>query len=172
MEYGRPMKILEIGSFEGLSTTWLLKHTNAHVTCVDTWEGSDEHTDEHKQGLYERFLENIEPWKDRVTILRGESGKVLRTLPCEETYDFIYIDGSHYAKDVLADAVLTWPLINPTGLIIFDDYLWTTDGNIESLTGPQPGINAFLNIYRPFVRSLHNQCVISKNPPGKGVMPY
>ena len=36
-----PENILEIGSFEGRSTCWLLENTQAHVTCVDTWEGSD-----------------------------------------------------------------------------------------------------------------------------------
>ena len=89
-----PENILEIGSFEGRSTCWLLENTNARITCVDTWEGSDEHTPELKDGLLERFRENIEPYKDRVTLCRGFSGEVLRKFECVPTFDFIYIDGS------------------------------------------------------------------------------
>ena len=37
--------------------------------------------------------------------------------------DLIYIDGSHLAKDVLSDAILSWKLLKPSGVMIFDDYL-------------------------------------------------
>ena len=38
--------ILEIGSYEGRSSIFFLKNfINSNVTCVDTWEGSDEHDD-------------------------------------------------------------------------------------------------------------------------------
>ena len=166
--YGKPERVLEIGSFEGRSACWILEHTNAHVTCVDTWEGSDEHTDTDKDGLFERFTENIHQWKDRVTTLRGESGVMLRTLPCEEQYDFIYIDGSHRARDVLEDAVLAWRLLKPSGVLIFDDFNWTTDdGDISSLSCPRPGISAFCSIFKPHVYGVYNQLVVSKNPPTK-----
>ena len=46
---------LEIGSFEGRSAIWLLEniltHSNSHLTCVDTFEGSMEHSDTHKHEL-------------------------------------------------------------------------------------------------------------------------
>ena len=48
---------------------------------------------------------------------------VLRRLPLE-TYDIIYIDGSHATSDVLEDAVLSYRLLKPGGLLIFDDYHW------------------------------------------------
>lgn len=32
----------------------------------------------------------------------------------------VYIDGSHAAKDVIADAVLAWALLRPGGVLIFD----------------------------------------------------
>jgi hypothetical protein len=52
---GYPHNVLEIGSFEGRSACWILENTDANVTCVDTWEGSDEHSDDHKIGLFGRF---------------------------------------------------------------------------------------------------------------------
>jgi hypothetical protein len=33
-------------------------------------------------------------------------------------------DGSHRARDVLEDAVLSWPLLKVGGIMLFDDYLW------------------------------------------------
>jgi predicted O-methyltransferase YrrM len=155
--------ILEIGSFEGRSTCWLLENTDAHITCVDTWDGSFEHSDEQKKQLYERFLENIEPYKDRVTIQRGLSGEVLRTFPCEPTFDFIYIDGSHYSKDVLEDAILAWRLAKPGGLVLFDDYNWTVGGTeLSDLVNPRTGIDAFLYVFRPQIVAMYNQLAVQK----------
>lgn len=160
---GKPEKVLEIGSFEGRSTCWLLENTSAQVTCVDTWEGSDEHSAELKDGLFDRFSENIAPYKDRVLINRGMSGEVLREFPCEPTFDFVYIDGSHYSKDVLEDAVLAWRLVKPGGVILFDDYNWTLEGTeLGDLKNPRMGIDAFCYIYQPKVLAVYNQLAIQK----------
>jgi predicted O-methyltransferase YrrM len=40
------------------------------------------------------------------------------------SFNFIYIDGSHQAPDVHADAVFAFQLAKVGSLIIFDDYLW------------------------------------------------
>jgi predicted O-methyltransferase YrrM len=39
-------------------------------------------------------------------------------------FDFIYVDGSHQAPDVLCDALLSFRLLKNNGVIAFDDYLW------------------------------------------------
>lgn len=158
-----PENVLEIGSFEGRSTCWLLENTQAHVTCIDTWDGSDEHNDELKNGLFDRFQDSIKDHKDRVTICRGFSGEVLRTFPCEPMFDFIYIDGSHYSKDVLEDAVLSWRLLKPGGVIIFDDFNWTVDGTeLRDLKNPRAGIEAFCGIFQPHILAVYNQLVVQK----------
>lgn len=142
-------KCLEIGSFEGRSATWVLNSVKnlESITCVDTFEGSREHSKDLKYGLYERFLENIEPYKDKVIIKRGISRDVLKTLPKAE-YDFIYVDGSHEAHDVLTDAVLAYDLLKPGGLMIFDDYNSGWDG-------VKYAVNAFLHVYHPFLKPVH-----------------
>ena len=70
---GRPIRALEIGSFEGRSARWivdtLLTHPESRLDCVDTWEGSPEHGGAFKDVLYDRFRENL---ADAV-----ESGKVI-----------------------------------------------------------------------------------------------
>jgi len=63
-----------------------------------------------------------------------------------ERFDLVYIDGSHEAADVLADAVLAWPLLKPGGLLGFDGYTWQTLP--ESERRPVPAIDAFLTAMR------------------------
>ena len=51
----------------------------------------------------------------------GRSQDLLRAMT-GEPFDLVYIDASHEAADVLADAVLAWPLLKPGGFLGFDDY--------------------------------------------------
>jgi hypothetical protein len=56
----------------------------------------------------------------------------LRLLPLN-FYDFVYIDGSHLASDVLEDAVLSWAVVQVGDMIIFDDYdLIFTDNTLQN----------------------------------------
>ena len=72
---------------------------------------------------------------DRVEKLKGSSATVLPELGVGgRRFDLAYIDGSHVAADVYRDAALIWPLIEPGGWIMFDDYEW--DGMEEELDGP------------------------------------
>lgn len=139
-------RILEIGSYEGRSCIWFCESIpDSTVTCVDTFEGSDEHYEDIKEGLYDRFTENTKRFSDRLTVLRGYSDKVLRKLEPVEQYDIAYIDGSHYTCDVLSDAILTFPMVKSGGLIIFDDYNWPA--HVGTLANPKLGINAFVACY-------------------------
>ena len=158
--FDRPSwKCLEIGSFEGRSTRWVLESVKNldTITCVDTFEGSREHSDDLKNGLYERFIENIKPYKDKVIIKRGLSGDILKTLT-NDTYDFIYVDGSHEAPDVLVDAVLTYGLLKRGGVIVFDDYN-------SGWEGVKYAVDAFLRVYSPFfqvVRENYQLALVKK----------
>lgn len=143
---------LEIGCFEGRATTWLLEniltHRTSRITVIDTFEGGMENID-HKDkidNLRNRFESNISSWKNKVKILVGYSYEKLRAIKVKPIYDFIYIDGSHVAKDVLEDAVLSWRLLKVGGILTFDDY---RDWNFynDPLLCPKMGIKAFLSIY-------------------------
>ena len=69
-------------------------------------------------------------------------------------FDFIYIDGSHIAKDVLTDACMAWPLLKPKGLLVFDDYLWVPNAR-DILHRPKAAIDAFTNLFAEEVEIVH-----------------
>ncbi|MFN8981750.1 MAG: class I SAM-dependent methyltransferase [Alphaproteobacteria bacterium] len=74
-----------------------------------------------------------------------------------ERFDLIFIDGSHEAPDVLADAVLAFPLLRVGGTLIFDDYIWSDQvpQKRDPLRMPKPAIDAFVNIYQRKIEFYH-----------------
>jgi hypothetical protein len=144
----RVSRVLEVGSFEGLSATYLLwRLPKARVTCVDTFEGSLEHkgTDTVPEHLERIFDENVALVDvARVRKLVGSSSVVLPRLAAdEERFDLVYLDGSHFGLDVLVGAAVSWQLLERGGFLIFDDYLWAELGD-DPLLRPRPAIDAFL----------------------------
>jgi len=140
----KPCNALEIGCYEGRSTLWFLEniltHKDSMLTVIDTFEGGEEHSKEQIEGLYERFLHNIEPYKDKIDIYKADSFNTLNQLLLQQKkFDFIYVDGSHKAEDVYLDAKFSWELLKPNGIMIFDDYEWK-----EQEDRPKEGIDKFL----------------------------
>ena len=154
-------RVLEIGSFEGRSTSWILQNflsPNGHIVCLDTFEGSIEHSDIELSGLSERWRNNVQSVrKDTQTCLAhiGKSYHGLARLISEnESFDFIYVDGSHTAPDVLTDACMTWGLLRVGGIVLFDDYQWPDSHG--PLKCPKPAVNAFAQIFAD-----HGKVIIS-----------
>ena len=136
-----PAHFLEIGSFEGRSTTWfldnILTHPEAHITCVETFGGSIEHAQLDLSELEQRFDRNIARHAGKITKAKGHSRFLLRQLPIG-SFDFAYVDGSHEAPDVLMDAMLVWDLVKPGSMVMFDDYRGGTPG-------VRHAVNAFMD---------------------------
>lgn len=159
-------KFLEIGSFEGRSAVWIVENMmedGGEIYCIDTWEGGEEHINGEMVGAEERFGHNIAvvrtayPMRS-VVKYRGSSVQHLAHFLIEHPddyieYDFIYIDGSHVAKDVLTDACMAWPLLKPKGLMVFDDYMWGAPKDI--LQRPKLAIDVFTNIFAGEVELVH-----------------
>ncbi|MBW3558313.1 MAG: class I SAM-dependent methyltransferase [Proteobacteria bacterium] len=156
----RPLTVIEIGSYEGRASLWILDnlmvHPDSRLHCIDTFEGSEEHTEEQRTGLFERFTRNIEsnPNRDKVVVHRSLSRIALLKLLGEGLVaDFVYVDGSHVAPDVLEDLVLSFRLLRVGGLMICDDYLWFNSdiSQRDLVDSPKLAIDAFVNI---FIRKL------------------
>jgi predicted O-methyltransferase YrrM len=151
---------LEIGSFEGRSAIWFLEniliHPTSSITCVDIFD--------EQYAYEEKFDRNIEAsgFAKKARKIKGASHKVLRELEWN-SYDFIYVDGSHVAKDVLLDAVLSWDLLKVGGTIIFDDYQWEVD-RYPPWRRPKIAIDAFMQVFQPYIQVLHKnyQVVLRK----------
>lgn len=155
---GRPLELLEVGSWEGRSALFLLGYLpDATLTAVDTWEGGDEHREDPELALLEqRFDHNLAAFQSRLTKLKGRSSSVLPALAAErkERFDFIYIDGSHFADEVMLDAVLAWQLLRVDGILVFDDYLWR-HAPYGWKRNPAAAINLFLRLVGRDCRLLH-----------------
>lgn len=118
----RDADILEIGSWEGRSATWFLDHLpGSKITCVDTWEGGVEHAGIDVAAVERRFFHNMNSFEGRYVVRKGDSKKVLFSL-APESYDLVYVDGSHLSRDALSDIVTGWNLLKPGGVMLVDDY--------------------------------------------------
>lgn len=153
---------LEIGSFEGRSSVWIAENMmqdGDHLRCIDTWEGGEEHGEENMSEVEERFRANLvvatKKLPERLIFQsKGTSVARLAQLQGKTMFDFIYIDGSHIAKDVLTDACMAWPLLKPKGMMVFDDYLWTPNAR-DILHRPKVAIDAFVNIFAEEAEIIH-----------------
>jgi predicted O-methyltransferase YrrM len=156
---------LEVGVFEGRSALWtlenILTHPTARLTCIDLFDGP----------YKERFFANVERSGEagKVAAIADYSQLALRKLPLN-SFDIIYIDGSHSKDDVLEDAVLSWRLLKEGGIMIFDDYRWA--GFYASGTSDAPtdyckaAIDRFVLTFDRDFEVIHNsyQILLKKRP--------
>jgi predicted O-methyltransferase YrrM len=117
----------------------------AHVTCVDTFVGIPE--DVGRVDIEDAFDANVALVDaSRVRKLVGDSKRRLLELSAEEgRFELVYVDGSHFALDVLVDAALSWNLLTPRGVMVFDDYRWAYLGD-DPLLRPGKAIDAFREV--------------------------
>jgi len=162
--------ILEIGCFEGRATTWLIENVDCEkIICIDTFEGGEEHTKEIMDGAYERWKSNVDIALDKsafspvVHMIQENSYYGIITLRCEDNeFDFIYVDGSHVAKDVLTDACISWPMLSMGGVMCFDDYGWGAP--FKPTHKPKMAIDAFIDIFQEDLEVIHRgyQLIVQK----------
>ena len=145
----RRLDVLEIGSWEGMSTWFIAEHFgNATITCVDTWAGADEHIlnrdDASMSEVEQRFDRNLAPFSERLRKRKMTSQAFFAAETPAEAYDFAYVDGSHYVDDVMLDALCAFASLRVGGLLIFDDYQWNLYE--KPVDAPAAAINAFLRL--------------------------
>jgi predicted O-methyltransferase YrrM len=113
---------LEIGCFEGKSSLWFVENIltgeGSNISCIDTFEGGDDQKrfGTKLDGLKERFLANTLKMRQqgRIWLGIGKSSQTLKRAYLElNEYDFIYLDASHLAEDVLEDSINAWAVLKP-----------------------------------------------------------
>ncbi|MSP48056.1 MAG: class I SAM-dependent methyltransferase [Alphaproteobacteria bacterium] len=138
---GTGIRILEVGSWMGASMlTWAAAIDRfvageGEILCVDTWAPYLGVDDINVDGAYRvmdraaaidlayavfRHNASCVPKKVRVDHLRGRSKDVLSMLR-ERAFDIVYVDGSHYYADVVADLTEARRLVADGGLLCGDD---------------------------------------------------
>jgi len=169
-----PESILEIGCHEGRSTCWMLENLltdNGSITCVDPFANGPLSAFNNDQPPENRIIEEIFRHNTDLVKKTNQTVRLMSTLSFyalaelikdHAQFDFIYVDGSHSADEVLADAVMAFGLLKKNGYMIFDDYLWMAAA--DSLDRPKMSIDAFVNLFqkRIEVKMINYQYVIQK----------
>ncbi|MFI4935766.1 MAG: class I SAM-dependent methyltransferase [Caulobacterales bacterium] len=160
------IRYLEIGAFEGRNLAfmdWLLADL-LDVTVIDPWFDEDLNPDENYHAIEERFHRNMARTRFKsITARKAFSSAVLPQMRAEgETFDLIYVDGSHAAVDVLIDLCFCASLLDVGGMMILDDY-WH---DISDITGPgvKQAVDQFLAVFGRYfqVTAVYRQVVLVK----------
>jgi predicted O-methyltransferase YrrM len=147
-------EFLEIGCFEGRATVWMLQNglaDDGSITCIDTFYGGEEHHEKQLDltDLRQTFNANVAEVKkpnQGIEVLDCTSYEGLAyCIDNNYKYDFIYIDGSHTAPDVLTDACMAFGMLKVGGIMLFDDYFWIDVPHI--LHRPKIAIDTFVNLF-------------------------
>lgn len=158
---GKPLNILEIGSWEGRSAIFFLEYfERSTITCIDTFDGGQDEYGSNAADfpvIEQRFDANLSSYPGRVRKMKSTSVKALAALGEEgASFDLIYIDGAHDRDSVHVDSLLAWPLLKNGGVTIWDDYGWRrSDGAID--TRPEEAINLFVASRHENIKLLHRQ---------------
>ncbi len=133
--------ILEIGSYEGRSALlWLDILPNAHITCVDPFTGTAH--GEKYEALFDANTK-YEQADRRIVKVRARSDDYWSTRAWG--FNVVYIDGDHTAAAVTRDAWNAWRLLEPGGVMIFDDYEWQPDAGPDQT--PRAAVDAFIQAH-------------------------
>jgi len=157
LEYFKPKQILEVGSFLGFSTRWLLESSNswnAHITSIDPnircliFDNPRTYVEQFNSKYIPEYLdiktaffgsnELIQYYYDYEVFKPKKSKKFVDKLisnikiinECwNRKFDFFFIDGAHNYKSVIGNFEVACELLTDNGCITFHDALSWKDVN-------------------------------------------
>ena len=130
-EAARGKRVLEIGSYCGLSTICMAR-TAESVVSIDPHDGR---CTPRPKDTYQECAENLEKYGvlDKVKMLRADS---VEALDDGDQFDFIFIDGAHDQNSVTRDIEQALSVLAEDGTLAFHDYA-------DGYTGfTNPGVTA------------------------------
>tara|TARA_B100001939_G_scaffold326713_1_gene320418 strand:- start:111 stop:827 length:717 start_codon:yes stop_codon:yes gene_type:complete len=105
----KKVNVLEIGTFEGMSFLFFQKYLQLeNLYCVDVIENENFKLNKEKFKNYKFFNTSSDDFFKKITDIK---------------FDIIYVDGSHYAKDVYNDIINSYHKLTENGILIIDDFL-------------------------------------------------
>jgi tetratricopeptide (TPR) repeat protein/predicted O-methyltransferase YrrM len=130
------LKIIELGSYQGMSACWfldnVLTHDSAHLICIEPqWEF--------------KLQDNLQATgaMNKATLLTGTVAEHLPNLAAN-SFDVANLqDKRKSAESAFENTHAVWRLLKIGGLAIFNDYGWFNPESPEQ--NPQAGIDRFLN---------------------------
>lgn len=123
---------LEIGSYKGAYSRYLLDNWEGYLYLIDIWKKlpDEEYTDisnqDNPKQIISEVFDNLSGHEDRTTLIRGSSNSTDHLFP-DEFFDFIYIDANHKYQYVLHDMKKWYPKLKTGG--IFAGHDWIADYN-------------------------------------------
>ncbi|MBN2644205.1 MAG: class I SAM-dependent methyltransferase [Desulfuromonadaceae bacterium] len=168
---GRPLNVLEIGSWYGASAlSWaqgLACHNGGRgsVTCIDAWapffdmanHADADYARDMEASLasdcaYNIFLHNVKSMPASITCqhMRGQSASLLPQLR-RDHFDVVFIDADHTYEPVKKDILESLPLLREGGIVCGDDLnlqlhecdpeLAQQSGHLDFIPDPKTGRN-------------------------------
>lgn len=126
---GKYKNMYECGSWKGKSSHAILSGLKnvdgAMLTCVDTWDGSDDERDDtnwmaKKEDIFAEFKKNTAEFKNLKTI-RKSSVRAAEEV-ADHSLDWCFIDMGHTKKDVLSDLNAWFKKVKKDGVICGHDF--------------------------------------------------
>jgi predicted O-methyltransferase YrrM len=118
---------LEIGCYEGRASVFLLeKFPDMELTVIDRFFDDVSTAPDYagyEENYEQRFDENTEQYKSRLTKFKGDSLDWLAHLILKDAkFDFIYVDGDHRTFPSARDCIMVWDMLKPGGMMVIDDF--------------------------------------------------
>lgn len=160
------IRYLEIGAYEGRNLAfmdWLLP-AKLDVTVIDPWFDETLNPEEKYHAVEPRFRRNVA--KLNFTGLSTRKGfstyELPKMLEAGETFDLIYVDGSHTAWAVMVDLAYCAALLDIGGMMVLDDY-WHHESEIGG-PGVKQAVDRFHGVFRDYfeITAVYRQVALTK----------
>jgi predicted O-methyltransferase YrrM len=117
---------VEIGCWKGRSTIFMadqIKSSGKDIKffATDLWEPFRQEDGILFHSTMEEFLNNIEPVKEMITVIKGSSHETHKQFE-DASIDFLFIDANHDYEMVIKDIQFWLPKVKPHGVIAGHDY--------------------------------------------------
>jgi len=160
------IRYLEIGAYEGRNLAfmdWLLP-AKLDVTVIDPWFDEALNPEEKYHAVEPRFRRNVAKLNfSGLSTRKGFSTYELpKMLEGGETFDLIYVDGSHTAWAVMVDLAYCAALLDIGGMMVLDDY-WHHESEIGG-PGVKQAVDRFHGVFRDYfeITAVYRQVALTK----------